>query len=70
MIIVSPQTRLDETNFLLWKLQVQTEVRGYGLEEYILGTKQIPEQCISNTERNSVLNREYTIYQRQDSLFC
>lgn len=72
-IIISPQTQLiqtqlDETNYLLWKFQIQTAVRGYELEDYILGTKEVPQQFIINNEGNSTLNREYTIYQRQDSL--
>lgn len=48
-LIIRPQSQLvanqlDETNFLLWKFQVLTSIKGYGLEPYTLGTKMVPDQ--------------------------
>lgn len=41
--MVNPQTQLiivhlDKENYLIWKFQIVTAIRGYGLEEFILGT--------------------------------
>jgi hypothetical protein len=73
--IISPQSRLitaqlEEDNYLLWKVQVETAVRGYGLEGFLLGTVSIPPRFITNQENRTVNNEEYTKFQRQDSLIC
>lgn len=60
--------QLDESNFLLWKFQIITAVRGYGLEDYLLGTKVMPDQFSTDNEGKSITNREFIIYNRQDNL--
>ena len=73
--VVSPQSQLitvhlDEGNYLLWKVQVETAITGYGLEGYILGTHTPPPRFVTNTANETVSNTEFTKYQRQDSLIC
>lgn len=73
--VVSPQSQLitahlDEGNYLLWKVQVETAITGYGLEGYIHGTHIIPPRFITNETNKTVSNTEFTKYQRQDSLIC
>lgn len=50
--VISPQSQLitvhlNEDNYLLWKLQVETALQGYGLEGFIQGTLSIPPKCIT-----------------------
>mgnify|MGYP003362593823 CR=1 FL=1 len=73
--IIKPQsqlisTHLDETNYLLWKLQVETTIRGYGLDDCIYGTKIAPPRFIRDNEDKLVQNPEFLSYQRQDGLIC
>lgn len=72
-LIIKPQSQLinialDENNYLLWKFQIETAARGYGLSEYINGTIQVPPKVIINSEGTAITNQEYTLYLRQDSL--
>lgn len=73
--IISPQSQfvtvhLNEANYLLWYLQVEIAIQGYGLEGYILGTMQIPLVCITDKENKIISNEEYVRYHRQDRLIC
>lgn len=73
--IINPQTQLitvtlDENNFLLWKFQVETAIKGYGLEKFINSSTTIPQQLITNVEGQLVANPEFITYHRQDSLLC
>lgn len=73
--IINPQTQLitvtlDENNFLLWKFQVETAIRGYGLEKFISATTIVPEQLMTNSEGQFAANPDYITYHRQDSLLC
>ncbi|KAL3629468.1 hypothetical protein CASFOL_026690 [Castilleja foliolosa] len=40
--------KLNEGNFLVWKTQVLSAIKGYGLEDYINGESKTPEKFISN----------------------
>lgn len=71
--IISPQSQLitahpDDSNYLLWKYHVEIAIRGYGLEEYILGTVTIPPKFIADSQGKLISNKEYTMQQRQDYL--
>ena len=52
---------------MLWKFQVETAIKGYGLEEYVLGTIVKPPQTI-NENGKVVQNQDYQAFQRQDSI--
>ena len=60
--------KLEDDNFLLWKFQVENAIFGYGLEGYILGTKQAPARMINNTNGTATINPAFVLYQRQDRL--
>lgn len=73
--IVSPQSQLvtvhlEEDNYLLWKAQVETAVRGYGLEDFLNGTVRIPPRFITSSKNTTINNPEFVKYQRQDNLIC
>ncbi|KAL5570102.1 hypothetical protein UlMin_026677 [Ulmus minor] len=55
--------KLEEDNFLLWKFQVENIILGYGLEEFIYGTCDVPPRLIAGEA-----NPAYVLYQRQDRL--
>lgn len=70
---ISPQSQLitiqlDETNYLLWRLRVETAIQGYRLEGYVLETISIPPKFITDTTNNLVSNEEYNKYYRQERL--
>ena len=45
----STPVKLDRSNFMIWRKQVLTTLRGNHLEDFISGNQIIPEQYISNT---------------------
>jgi hypothetical protein len=63
-------TTLDENNFLLWKFQVETAIRGYGLQKFIDPDIQAPAQFITGQDGQISTNVDFLIHQRQDSLLC
>ena len=65
-------TLLDDTNFLLWKYQIDTAINGYGLEGYIDGTCTILARMIQDPSDKDKLinNKEYINYKRQDKLLA
>lgn len=74
-LIIKPQTQLvtvtlDESNFLLWKFQVEMAIKGYGLHKFIDPTMQAPPPLITDKNGQICSNTEFVIHQRQDSLLC
>ncbi|KAF7831318.1 Retrovirus-related Pol polyprotein from transposon TNT 1-94 [Senna tora] len=62
-------TKLDDLNFLIWRLQVVTIVNGYDLYNFLLGGKHIPSQFLSTEDE--LLNRpnpDYFNWKRQDQV--
>lgn len=73
--IINPLTQLitvslDENNFLLRKFQIETAIRGYGLQDFIDGTTSVPPKFIADPEGKLITNPEFNTYQRQDNLLC
>ncbi|CAA0819588.1 Unknown protein, partial [Striga hermonthica] len=74
--LVFPQSqlitlKLEDSNFLIWKQQILTAIRGYGLESFISATTSPPDRFITPEEGNlPMLNPEYDIWQRQDQLLA
>ena len=71
--VISPHSNLiiahlEDDNYLLWKVQVETAARGYGLDGYILGMIATPPKFITNQDNKTVSNEEYVKFVRQDSL--
>ncbi|KAK6158153.1 hypothetical protein DH2020_005467 [Rehmannia glutinosa] len=63
--------KLTDNNYLLWKMQILTCVRGCGLLGFLTGKIQPPEKFLINTEtQEAKSNREYEIYLRQDQLLA
>jgi hypothetical protein len=63
--------KLNNTNYLSWRLQFQTLFIGYDLQGYIDGTKPCPSQYLTTTTDNTTtqtLNQEYHTWIRQDQL--
>ncbi|CAA0833450.1 Unknown protein, partial [Striga hermonthica] len=64
-------TKLDEGNFFIWKQQVLTTIRGYGLEQYISREASPPSQyTIDPDSHQSVINGDFLLWQRQDQLLA
>ncbi|CAA0829640.1 Unknown protein, partial [Striga hermonthica] len=64
-------TKLDESNYLIWKQQVIKAIRGYGVEGYINGETKKPEKLISDSKNGeSQINPDYLYWVRQDQLLA
>lgn len=55
--IIKPQSQmitiqLDGSNYLLWKFQVETAIKGYGLQEFVQGTLITPPRFTADSEGN------------------
>ncbi|KAK6159299.1 hypothetical protein DH2020_006613 [Rehmannia glutinosa] len=72
--IIQPQnqliiTKLTEHNYLKWKQQVLSAVRGYGLEGFLNSETTPPKKFITSPDTQcNVINPEYATFQRQDQL--
>ncbi|KAL5563358.1 hypothetical protein UlMin_033105 [Ulmus minor] len=55
--------KLEAENYILWKFQIENAILGYGLEDYIYGTDQIPPRLLEGNP-----NPEFIRYHRQDRL--
>jgi hypothetical protein len=58
--------KLDRDNYLLWQSLVLQIVRGCKLDGYMLGTKECPEQFITNTDSTKKLNPAFEDWQTYD----
>ncbi|KAH6795090.1 hypothetical protein C2S52_005567 [Perilla frutescens var. hirtella] len=58
-------TKLDDSNYLLWKQQVMATISGYDLEGFLTGDNSAPEQLISSTsDGGDLVNPDYTAWTR------
>ncbi|KAK6146019.1 hypothetical protein DH2020_019888 [Rehmannia glutinosa] len=63
--------KLTDNNYLLWKMQILTAVRGCGLLGFLTGKLQPPDKFLVNTETQEAKpNPEYETYLRQDQLLA
>ncbi|KAF7839522.1 Retrovirus-related Pol polyprotein from transposon TNT 1-94 [Senna tora] len=53
-------TKLDDLNFLIWRLQVVTIINGYDLYNFLIRRKHIPSQFLSGEDE--LLNRQNPYY--------
>lgn len=60
--------KLEDGNFLTWKQQVLIAIRGYGLEDFIIGDSTIPPQFIVGKSGAQVYNPDFVAHQRQNQL--
>jgi hypothetical protein len=64
--------KLNNTNYLSWRVQFQTLFIGYDLQGYIDGTKPCPSQYLTTTTTDNTttqtLNQEYHTWIHQDQL--
>ena len=72
-MVISPLSqlitmRVEDDNFLMWKYQIENVIRGYGLEGFLFGTKQVPPKMVTNGTGILVPNPKFRDYQRQDHL--
>ena len=59
--------KLDDTNFLSWKQQIEGVVRSHKLQSFIVNPV-IPDQFLSDEDRtNGNVNPEYSTWEQQDS---
>lgn len=56
--------KLEDGNFLTWKQQVLIAIRGYGLEDFIIGDSTIPPQLIVGESSVQVYNLDFVAHQQ------
>ncbi|KAI8534884.1 hypothetical protein RHMOL_Rhmol10G0131600 [Rhododendron molle] len=54
--------KLDSTNYMLWRIQVENIVSANGFYEYLDGSVECPERHIGNDEGNLIPNTAYTMF--------
>ncbi|KAI8534885.1 hypothetical protein RHMOL_Rhmol10G0131600 [Rhododendron molle] len=64
--------KLDSTNYMLWRIQVENIVSANGFYEYLDGSVECPERHIGNDEGNLIPNTAYTMWKliNTQSLSC
>lgn len=53
--------KLGERNFMLLKQQVLLILEGYGLQDFVLGTFNVPPQTLVDSDGNLVANPDFLI---------
>ena len=61
--------KLDNNNFLIWKQQVFSAIKGYGLQRFDFGGGEIPKRFFSQEDaRFGRFNQEFLEWEQQDQL--
>ncbi|KAL3644258.1 Helix-loop-helix protein 2 [Castilleja foliolosa] len=60
--------KLSETNFLIWKTQVFTAIKGYGLENFISEHPKKPDMFIDDSSQT--LSPTFSLWNRQDQILA
>uniref|UniRef100_A0A803PSI1 Retrovirus-related Pol polyprotein from transposon TNT 1-94-like beta-barrel domain-containing protein n=1 Tax=Cannabis sativa TaxID=3483 RepID=A0A803PSI1_CANSA len=61
--------KLDDNNFLLWRPQVLSAIRGHRLSEYISNSVQPPPKFLTNDDRlNGIVNPRFSEWEVQDQV--
>lgn len=63
-------TKLDDLNYLIWKQQVITTIRGYGLEFFTRDAAALQSFTIDQETQQEVMNPDYIAWLRQDQLLA
>lgn len=62
--------KLGEGNILLWKYQIMLILEGYDVQDFVLGTINIPAQFVVEKDGQVVKNPEYSFHMQQDKLLA
>ncbi|KAL3634153.1 hypothetical protein CASFOL_021207 [Castilleja foliolosa] len=62
--------KLTEANFLIWRTQILTAIKGYGLEDFISSHPKIPDLYNTTSSQTQVLNPSHTLWIRQDQILA
>ena len=62
--------KLDDTNYLIWKDEVQTAARSYDLEGFILGSQEVPPMLAQDEDGRQIMNLDYIMHQRLDRMLA
>ena len=61
--------KLDLNNFLVWRKQVLSTVRGHDLQDFLFGTGEVPAKFAElGDEELMKINPEFRLWERQDQL--
>jgi gag-polypeptide of LTR copia-type len=66
-ISIPVSTKLDRTNFLTWRSQIEPIVDGYGLTRHLEASPAIPSRQLVTGDQ-SIPNPEFTLWHMQDRL--
>ncbi|KAF7831079.1 Retrovirus-related Pol polyprotein from transposon TNT 1-94 [Senna tora] len=62
-------SKLDDKNFLSWKMQAMATIRGHRLQKYILGEKYVPPRFLTEEDmENGVYSDEFLDWEAQDAV--
>ncbi|KAF7845535.1 Retrovirus-related Pol polyprotein from transposon TNT 1-94 [Senna tora] len=62
-------TKLDDHNYLIWRLQVTTTANGFDLYSYLLGGDSLPKEFLTKEDKeNGKVNPEFSNWKKQDQV--
>ena len=65
----SLSVKLDNKNFLIWKQQIVSAIRGYGLQKFVFSDDEVPVQfLIGEDARSGKATKEFLEWEQQDQL--
>lgn len=60
-------TKLDSTNYLLWRIQIENAMRANGYFDYLEGTIACPSSQIRDNNGNLVTNPDFLLWKLIDT---
>ncbi|KAK6128009.1 hypothetical protein DH2020_038241 [Rehmannia glutinosa] len=65
---IAPSIKLDRNNYTYWRIQVLSDVRAHGFEDFLFGKTTAPPQFVVLDESSSspTSNPEYLLWIRRD----
>lgn len=67
-LLTSVSVKLDINNFPLWRSLVLPVIRGCKLDDYILGTKECPQEFITVADSNKTKNPSFEEWVADDQM--
>ncbi|RVW43373.1 Retrovirus-related Pol polyprotein from transposon RE1 [Vitis vinifera] len=65
----SLSVKLDNKNFLIWKQQIVSAIRGYGLQKFVFSDDEVPVQFLTREDaRSGKATKEFLEWEQQDQL--
>ncbi|GMJ14888.1 hypothetical protein HRI_005158000 [Hibiscus trionum] len=62
--------QLDDTNYLLWRQQIQFAIESLALQDHLDDSFSVPEQYVTGDGGRRSVNPEYARFKQEDNALC